>query len=283
MEGERLVLPYVLAGQAVLQTLVLYVILRRAAAREGDGRAGYLFFAALLTTVVAIAAEFWQAQPAGVLAAVPPLVVALVLLRHRTWYVLRHALTLVLLFSATYVALLYGLDRALHLPEPESDEEESEGVYDAISFHQVVDQINFAGERPPAPEPEPAPEAAPAEAEPPEPENPVDWAAAMAQLRVGGSMKLEDGREVAMVGGRMMQPGKVIATEYRDRLYRWRLRAIEKDGIDWERLGVIDLRPPEPEEEPALPDGATNVPPAATNIPPAPTNASPTAAPRPAP
>jgi len=275
MENEALVLPYVLLGQAVLETLVLFVIVRRVAAREGDGRTGYLFLAAVLTTAAAVAAQYWQADTAGVLAAIPPLVTALILLRHRTWNVLRHALSLVLLFSLTYVALLYALDRVLHPPEPKTGQEEAGGAYDAISFHQVVDQINFAGERQPGPEPEPGPEPSGPKPEPEAPENPVDWAAAMAQLRVGGSMKLEDGREVAIVGGRMLQPGKVVAAEYRDRLYRWRLRAINKTGIDWERLGVIDLRPPEPEKEAAASAMQTDAPVTATNVPSAPTNAVP--------
>jgi hypothetical protein len=82
---------------------------------------------------------------------------------------------------------------------------------------------------------------------PPPPPNPVNWIAAKDQLAVTGTMTLPNSREVAFVDGRMMQVGHIVTAEYRERIYRWRISSITKNGIEWKQCDVKDI--PEPDEE----------------------------------
>jgi hypothetical protein len=230
----------VLAAQGVLLALVLFVVMRRAARREGDFRAGREFACAAAISAGTVGSEAFLVERAGWLAVIPPLTLALILLARRSWAVLSRAMAVVLLMGASYVGLVSLVERLLRPPEPEAAPEAAEKPLDAISFHQIADHLDFTGP-PPEPEPEPPPAAVtrPPPPKPPKPRpNPVDWPAALEQIEVTGTMTLPGGREVAFVDGRMMETGQTVQAAYRDRVYTWRIRDIMNDGVDWEQFEV---------------------------------------------
>lgn len=69
-----------------------------------------------------------------------------------------------------------------------------------------------------------APDAAAAEA--------ARWAEARKQLVVGGVVAGQDGQYVATVNGKLVEKGSVVSTAVGNKVYRWRVRAITRSGID---------------------------------------------------
>lgn len=258
-QGMSFLFPRVLAAQAVLQTAVLYKVLARIAKRDGERGGMRIFALAALASLGTVAAEACLVEKAGWLVAVPALTVALCLFARHSWTYLWHALFLVLLFSSTYVALTVHLDRVLHPPPPKIRQPKVAAVpkdRDVVRYQQIADQLDLTGHKPAPHEEQGAEEAQTGVTTvtevippppPPPPPNPVNWIAAKDQLAVTGTMTLPNSREVAFVDGRMMQVGHIVTAEYRERIYRWRISSITKNGIEWKQCDVKDI--PEPDEE----------------------------------
>jgi len=230
---------WVLGGECLLLVVILFWTL--AASLRGDSARPFrtAFFASLFVSAGVVAIQYFFVMRTGWWTLVPSLGLVALLLCRCNWAAMRSAGLVVLLLSSASIFVI------VEVAGPKRDavvEAMDEAVPDVVRFQQVEEGMGFVPET----ETRRGPPVVPRETGPVEPEKPdvPDWMRARGQVRIGGSMLIEDGSRVAMVGGRMLHVGALIGTVYSERQYTWRIIRITREGVGLERIEVKPIHEP---------------------------------------
>jgi len=260
---------FILLGQFVLMYGVLFLVLDGLARRYRDcsrPRVALITFAVCIGTIFSVALLVTRVRW---MAAVPALAVAALLLYDFSWSYLWHTFVVILIFSWSSTFLFVQLEAREEKPEAEAarSARKRQDAGEVVRYQQAADKLKLAPTKkkprrkkrrpaPPsrpeasapqqviviAPEPEPTPEAVPEPPPPPEPALPQEWTRAKEQLRVGGTIAMQNDKYVALIDGKIVEENGVVSAEYEGHIYRWRVRAVGAKKIEWDEIDVIPVK-----------------------------------------
>ncbi|HEY8240817.1 MAG TPA: hypothetical protein VIH35_05185 [Kiritimatiellia bacterium] len=246
-------------GHAFLQAFLLCGLIYAFARHEGD----YNFQKVAIVTAGMIAWEgiLFMTLPENLLpfAVVPVALVLAWMLMKFCWLSLKKAILVTVLFGVgtlliqvAWSALLGGNERATENAAKQVSDEISKQTEEGIKIAQSIVQ----GTPPKQPkktdkkaktdkdatgQEELVPRAAKSGKKAAAPKRgEVDWDAARKSIAITARMSGKDKAMIAVVNGHMVRVGDVIAVDYDDRTYRFRLTALDQEQAEWQALDVRD-------------------------------------------